>query len=322
MRARARTSLACLLALAISFPHLASAQEPAPAAAAAPSLAGGWNGWAKLTNEWPGLTCRYESGPDAETVHLELNGEAGHLRGSLAIDVPAAAGSGCPALRKRCAIEEVTEAPGTVAFTDSGGNEWTLAVRRQGEVLQGLLAWRAGGPDQPLAEGFTSPDGQRPLSRLSGEVRLRRGAVEPEQGRGTPAASAGGGAAAGGGGAASAPRKTSAGTHLKHLAIVLGANAVGLGLFYGVNRLGKGSSTSGTLTCSPRLCRAGVPGQPCFCDPSQDTGVSCGTTTGGVDLNGACDGKTLLCRSGLSCDILQGASGGVCEDPKAGGRCP
>jgi hypothetical protein len=308
MRARARTSFACLLALAIAFPPPAPAQEPAPAAAAAPGVAGGWNGWAKLTNEWPGLTCRYESGPDAETVHLELSGEAGRLRGSLAIDVPAAAGSGCPPLRKRYAVEEVTEAPGTVAFTDSGGNEWTLAVRRQGEVLQGLLAWRAGGPDQPLADGFTSPDGQRPLSRLSGEVRLRRGASEPEQVRGTPAAS--GGAAA----VASAPRKTSVGTHAKHVAIVLGANVVGLGLLYGVNVLGKGSSTSGTLTCSPRLCRVGPPGQGCVCEPNVDTGASCGTTTAGVELGGTCDGKSLPCRSGLTCDLLPNATDYVCEE--------
>jgi hypothetical protein len=316
MRARARTSFACLLALAIRFPQPVSAQEPASTAApaAAASLMGGWSGWAKLTNDWPGLTCRYESGPDAETVQLELGGVAGRLRGSLAIDVPASAGSGCPALRKRYAIEEVTEAPGTVAFTDSGGNEWTLAVRRQGEVLQGLLAWRAGGRDQPLAEGFTSPDGQQPLSRLSGEVRLHRGAVEPEQARGTGAPAAGS--------PVSPPRKTSVGTSAKYLALVLGANAVGLGLLYGVNQLGKGSSTSGTLTCSPRLCRAGLPNQPCFCDPTQDTGASCGTTSAGVDLGGACDGKTTLCRSGLSCDILQGAPGGVCEDPKGGGRCP
>jgi hypothetical protein len=208
----------------------------------------------------------------------------------------------------------VTETAGTVAFTDSGGNEWTLASRRQGQVLQGLLAWRAGGAEQPLAEGFTSPDGGTPLARLSGEVRLRRvgGAKEPGEGASGPAAPS----------ATGATRKTSLGTHAKHVAIVLGANVVGLGLVYGVNALGKGSSTSGAVTCSPRLCHAGLPNQPCLCDPNQDAGASCGTTTGGVEIGGACDGTSLPCRSGLSCDILQGAAGGVCEDPRAGGRCP
>jgi hypothetical protein len=315
MRARARTSLACLLALVLPFPQPASAQ--APAAAATPGLAGGWDGWAKLTNEWPGLTCRYESGPDAETVHLELSAEAGRLRGSLAIDVPAAAGSACPPLRKRYTVEEVAEAPGTVAFTDSGGNEWQLSVRRQGEVLQGLLAWRQGGPDQPLADGFTSPDGQRPLSRLSGEVRLRRSVSEAEKGETAAAAPGGGTAAAGGAGAvASAPRKTTGGTAAKYVAIVLGANVVGLGLVYGVNRLGKFStnSASGTTTCSPRLCRVGLPGFGCVCDPSQSSGAGCGDTATGVDLLGVCNGTTLPCKSGYSCDLLPGKSVYTCAD--------
>ncbi len=311
MRARVRASLACLLALVFPLPPLASAQTP-PAAAAL-DLAGGWNGWAKLTNEWPGLSCHYESGPDAKTVHLELGGGAGRLRGSLAIDVPAAAGSGCPPLRKRYAIEEVTEAPGTVVFTDSGGNEWTLAVRRQGEVLQGLLAWRTGGPDQPLAEGFASPDGLRPLSRLSGEVRLHRSATEAEPARGTHTAPAGAAAAA------STPRKTGAGTHAKHVAIVLGANAVGLGLLYGANVLGKGSSTSGA-PCSERLCYGGVLRGECSCNPNQTTAVSCGETPG-VDLGGPCNGTTIRCLVGLSCNILQGATEGVCESLSTG-WCP
>jgi len=312
MRARARRSLACLLVLATPCPQLAFAQ--AHAAGAAPSLAGGWNGWAKLANDWPGLTCRYESGPDAETVQLELSGDASGLHGSLAIDMPAAEGSGCPPLRKRYTVADLSEAAGAVAFTDSGGNEWTLALRRQGELLQGLVAWRAGGPDQPLAEGFTSPDGQRPLSRLSGEVRLHRSATEP--GPEATAAGAGGGATA-----ASTPGKTSAGTFAKYGALVLGANVVGLGLLYGANQLGKGSA-SGTNICSPRLCQVGVPGASCVCFPNADTGVSCGSTTGGVELGLPCDGTTRPCRSGFSCDILQGASGGICEDPKGGGRCP
>jgi hypothetical protein len=311
MRDRVRKSLACLLALALAAP-LASAQQAAAVGAATPpaSLVGGWSGWAKLTNDWPGLGCRYETGPDAETVHLALSADSGRLRGSLAIDIPAAAGSGCPPLRKRYSIEEVAQAAGTVSFTDSGGNEWTLAERRQGEVLQGLVAWRTGGPDQPLADGFTSASGQRPLSRLSGEVRLHRNASEPEAG---PAPAAAGGGTS----AASAPRKTSAGTLGKYVAIVLGANAVGLGFVYAANRLGKGSAT-GTTTCSPRLCHVGLANQACSCQPDLDSGVSCGNTGTGVPDGEACDGIGLPCQNGHSCNILPGATGGVCEDRLTG----
>jgi hypothetical protein len=312
MRDRVRKSLACLLTLALSTP-LVSAQQAAPAAAA-PSLVGGWVGWAKLTNDWPGLGCHYETNADAETVHLALSADSGRLRGSLAIDIPAAAGSGCPPLRKRYAIEDVAEAAGSVSFTDSGGNEWTLALRRQGEVLQGLVAWRTGGPDQPLADGFTSANGQRPLSRLSGEVRLHRNAAEPEAKPGAPA-TAGGGASA-----ASAPRKTSAGTIGKYVAIVLGANAVGLGFVYAANRLGKGSA-SGTTTCSPRLCNVGLANQPCSCrQPDQDSGADCKNTGTGVPDGEACDGTVVPCQNGHSCNILPGATAGVCED-KLTGHC-
>jgi hypothetical protein len=319
MRARVRTSFVCLIALVVPLPPLASAQAPGPAAA---GLAGGWSGWAKLTNDWPGLACHYESAPDTDTVHLEINGDAGRLRGSLAIDIPAAAGSRCPPLRKRYAIEEVTETPGTVAFTDSGGNEWTLGVRRQGEVLQGLLAWRTGGPDQPLASGFTGPDGQRPLSRLSGEVRLHRTAPS---GQAAPAATPGAGGAATGAPAASAPRTTSAGTYAKYGAMVLGANVVGLGLVYGANRVGKGSSSGGTVTCSPRVCQAGTPGQPCLCkpigEPNKVTGGDCRSTDGGVPLGGVCNDTDQPCAAQLSCDLVPPDASYKCEDPTTG-RCP
>ena len=101
--------------------------------------------------------------------------------------------------------------------------------------------------------------------------------------------------------------------------MVLGANAVGLGLVYGVNKVGKGSAAGGT-TCSPRLCQVGVPGQGCVCQPSITTGVSCGDTAAGVDLLGICDGRTLPCRSGLSCDLLPNTTSYVCHEP--GTYCP
>jgi hypothetical protein len=298
----ARTATAVALVLALASPCVGDPQE----ASATGGLAGSWEGWAKLTNDWPGTACRYEGGPESTSVHLELSpGTGGPLKGSAAIDLPAAADSACPALRERYAIEEVTVGEGTVSFSDSGGNEWTLSLRRGGSVLQGLLAWRSGGPDRPLAEGFALPDGTRPLARLSGEVRLHRAG---ETAGGT--AGQGGEAAA----PASPPPKGGAGHYLGSLAIILGANVVGLGLLYGVNEAGKGSSQQGVITCSPRICVVGAPGAPCFCEGNVVSGASCGTTPAGAQIGAPCDGHAVPCESALSCNS------GVCEDRF--GRCP
>ena len=243
-------------------------------------------------------------------MRVELSDTDGQLTGSIAIDVPAEAGSGCPPLRKRYAIAETMQAPGTLSFVDSGGNEWTLAVRRNATVLQGMLAWRQGGPEQPLAEGFTAPGGQRPATRLSGEVRLRRGAEEAATAE--PAGAAGPAAE---GAPAASKKKIGAGGHAKNVAIIIGANVVGLGLLYGVNKLGKGASSSGVLTCSPRTCIVGATiNDPCFCEGNVVSGSSCGSTSSGQPLNAPCVVPTQPCQSGLSCNS------GVCQDRD--GRCP
>ena len=308
MHSRAHCVAALALAGTLALPEAGPAQEPEVPRAA--SLAGSWEGWAKLANDWPGQACRYEGGPEATSVRLELGAEGGALKGSVALDLKEEAGSGCPPLRKRYAIAETIQGPGTLSFTDSGGNEWTLAVRRNGAVLQGLLAWRQGGPEEPLAEGFTAKDGRRPASRLSGEVRLRRGEKAAEAGRPAtePAPPAAGGAAA-------PPPPAGAGRHISNLGIVIGANVVGLGLLYGVNELGKGSSESGVLTCSPRFCIVGPTiNDPCFCENNIVSNAPCGTTEGGAPLNAWCDGKTELCQAGLSCNS------NICQDRD--GRCP
>ncbi len=308
MRPRSHRLVAVALAGALALPVTGLAQEPA--APAATGVAGSWEGWAKLANDWPGQACRYDAGTEATPVRLELAGEGGSLKGSVAIDLPAEPGSGCPPLRKRYAIDETIQGPGTLSFTDSGGNEWTLAVRRNASVLQGLLAWRQGGPEQPLAEGFTGPDGKRPMARLNGEVRLRRGgeAADAEGATASPAPAAGGPAA-------TPTPPAGAGRYLGHLGLVLGANVVGLGLLYGVNKIGKGSSESGVVTCSPRTCIVGAAiNDPCFCEGNIVSSASCGTTTGGAALNAPCDGKSVPCQSGLSCNS------GVCQDRD--GRCP
>jgi hypothetical protein len=303
-----------LLSVSLALPQGTLAQEPAAAAAAATvaaSLAGSWEGWARLANDWPGLNCRYDGGPGVTSVRLELTSEAGTLRGTVAIDLAAEQGTGCPPLRKRYAIREVSTGPETASFTDSGGNEWTLSLRRSGTVLQGLLAWQQGGAQEPLAEGFSRPDGLRPMARLGGEVRVVRSGAN-EQGEAAPA---GAGAAAAPEPAAG-PQKTSVGRHARNLAIVLGANVVGLGLLWGANKLGKGSSSAGTVTCSPRVCIVGAPNAPCFCESSSNvvSGASCGSTTAGQPLNAACDGKAQPCQSGFSCNS------NLCEDRF--GRCP
>jgi len=303
MRPRPQRFVAFALAAALAQPCAGFTQEPA--APSGPSAAGSWEGWAKLTNDWPGKVCRYEGGPGATSVRLELSVVEGQLDGSVAIDLPAEPGSGCPPLRKRYAIAQATQGDGTLSFTDSGGNEWALSVRERHTLLQGLLAWHPGGQEEPLAEGFTSPNGQRPTTRLNGEVRLKRG------GEVEPAAPAPTGAAEGT--AAPAPH-TSVGRHMGNLALVVGANVVALGLLYGVNELGKGTSSAGVLTCSPRVCIVGATiNDPCFCEGNVVSGVSCGTTVGGAPIGAPCDGKSVPCQATLSCNS------GICEDRF--GRC-
>ena len=314
MRRFFRRLSALVLASVLVSPPAGVAQEPLeppaepPAQPQAGSLAGSWEGWAKLANDWPGLACRYEGSAEATSVRVELSDTDGQLKGSIAIDLSAEAGSGCPPLRKRYSIPETMQAPGTLSFVDSGGNEWTLAVRRGATVLQGMLAWRQGGPEQPLAEGFTAPGGQRPAAHLSGEVRLHRGAEEASAEEPSGAATKEG--------ATEAPKKKiGAGGHAKNIAIILGANVVGLGLLYGANKLGKGTSSSGVLTCSPRTCIVGATiNDPCFCEGNVVSGASCGSTDGGQPLNAPCVVPTQPCQSGLSCNSS------VCQDRD--GRCP
>ncbi len=271
-----------------------SASPPPPPGPKPKVFSGSFEGSAVLTNEDAGSTCRYESQPGLPSVRLEL-GAGTSIAGSIAIDMPAPAGQACPALRKRYSIAEfVLEGP-SLSFSDSGGNEWTLSFREGGAALQGLLAWRQGGAEEPLGEGFSLPGGRKPLARLQGEVQLRR-------------------VAAGAGAAAPTAAPVGAGKQAGNIAAIVGANVVGLGLLYGANELGKGSSESGVVTCSPRTCIVGAPNEPCFCEGNVLSGASCETTQGGAPIGAPCDGRSVPCQSGLSCNS------GLCEDRF--GRCP
>lgn len=312
-RHRGRRLIAVLLASGLLQPGDAlRAQETA----SPPDAAGSWEGWAKLTSEWNGSVCRYETDPPAVAVRLELRGDSGTLQGSLALDIAAAAGSSCPPLRKRYTVAEVAQGPATLAFTDSGGNEWTLALRRSATVLQGLLAWREGGPDEPLAEGYSLPDGKRPLARLSGEVRLERAAVATAESAAAPSKPAEAGTTA------SPPRKAGAGTAVRHLGVVLGANVVGLAALYGANRLGRGSTAQGAVTCSPHRCIVGAPNTACYCEGVVLSGEPCGSEPGATGLQIGEPGCDVLagrpCAAGLSCNNDGGST--KCEDQS--GRCP
>ena len=286
-----------LLVLSLAAPVPAAPQAAPPQQPPGPkprAVVGSFEGSAVLTNDDAGASCRYESQSGRPSVRLEL-GAGTSIAGSIAIDMPAPEGGTCPALRKRYSIAEfVLEGP-ALSFTDSGGNEWTLSLRESGATLQGLLAWRQGGVEQPLAEGFSLPGGQRPLARLSGEVQLRR-------------------VATGGGAAAPTAAPVGAGKQAGNLVAIVGANVVGLGLLYGANKLGKGSSETGVVTCSPRTCIIGAPNEPCFCEGNVLSGASCETTQGGAPLNAPCDGRSVPCEASLSCNS------GICEDRF--GRCP
>ena len=307
MRTPVRRPGALVIALLLAVPPAGAPQVTSSVA----GLAGDWQGWARFDNDWPGHGCRYESPKEEIAIRLALGSLDGKLQGSVAIDLSPAEGSGCPPLRKRYLVTEVVMAEGMVSLTDSGGHDWDLALKRNGRVLRGLMAWQQGGADQPLADGFAFADGTKPRSRLRGEVRLQKEEATPEDGApGVDEAGAEVGAEA----AVPEERTTSGGNYAKYLGAVLGATAVGLAGLYGVNKLGQGSSEEGTITCSPRRCVVGAPQEPCFCEGNVVSGSECGETETGVPIGGNCNWPTDPCQALLSCNS------GICEDRF--GRCP
>ena len=283
--------LSLTLASALTIGATPRAQEAAPA-----SVFGTWKGTAALTNDSSPTTCRYEGA--AESTVLKLQSTDAGPRAIVRLEIAGVPGSGCPPLHKRYEATNVVIAGSAVSFLDPAGHEWSLAVR-EGRLV-GLVAWKGGGKDEPLAEGFAPPGGTAPLTRLSGEVALDLAAAEGE-----------GKAAAG-----AAEPTTKAATKSKghFLPAFLAANVVGLGAFYGVKKATDDTGSGGVATCSPRYCVYGGISDPCVCNIPITSGASCGQTTYGVTFGGVCNDKTLPCQATLSCN------NGLCDDKL--GRCP
>ena len=175
------------------------------------------------------------------------------------------AGAPCPTLRKRYSIAEfVLEGP-ALSFMDSGGNEWTLSLRRERRDPAGAAGMAAGRRRGAARRGLLAPRRAAPARAVE-----RRGpAAPPGHGRGRER-----------------PRPRSrpvergeAGRpHRRHH---WARTSSALGLLYGANKLGKGSSETGVVTCSPRTCIVGAPNEPCFCEGNVLSGASCGTTRAG-----------------------------------------
>ncbi len=277
-----------VLASVLSIGAVPRIQEPAP-----PGVFGTWKGTATVTNDSPPTTCRYEGG--AESAVLKLQSAESGPRAIVRLEIAGTPGSGCPPLRKRYEATNVVISGSAVSFLDPAGHEWNLAVR-EGRLV-GLVAWKGGGKDEPLAESFAPPGVAAPLTRLSGEVALDRSASEE------------GGSASGTETPAPTAKKKS-----HFLPAFLAANVVGLGAFYGIKKATDDTGGGGTATCSPRYCVFGGVSDPCVCNINITSGASCGQTTNGVPFGGVCNDKTLPCQATLSCD------NGVCDDKL--GRCP
>lgn len=259
----------------------------APPAPAPPAVTGHWSGAAKLTDDSGATPCQYVGASDPPSVTLEISGEATALKGKVTLDLTPPAGSPCPPLRSSSDVQDVTISGSSLRFSDSAGRRWDLAVAL--DVLKGIVS----------SEGA-----------LSGEVSLKRSGAPTPASAGQPA---GGGSPSPAGAAGGAK---GGGSFLSGVGGFVTANVIGLGALFGINKLAneKNQTGTGAVTCSPRSCVAGAPGDPCFCNTNLASGGSCGSTAAGVPFAMACSVPAMPCQSDLSCD------NGICEDKF--GTCP
>ena len=231
------------------------------------------------------------------------------LRGSVAIDLPAAPGSGCPPLRKRYTIAEVRMAPGNACVHRLGRQR--VDARRcaaAARVLQGLLAWQQGGTRPAARRGLRAP-GRRPADGAPD----RRGAPARD-----PAA-AGGDAARRRGAAAARARGRAEGRrgHARRATspTMLGANVVGLGAALRREQAREGQHLGRRPhLLAARLHRRARRTSRASARGNVVSGASCGSTTGGVADRRAVRRHHPPCQASLSCNS------NVCEDRF--GRCP
>ena len=150
-----------LLAGLVAAPAQAAQAPPAPALS--PALrewVGVWSGSAKLSNEAGDAPCAYEGAASPGAVTLEITAAGAGLQGTLKLNLPATAGTSCPAIEKAADLRDLTASASSLTFSGPGKHAWTLG--RRGSELLGTVAWKGAGADEAGA------------LRLAGEVRLEK----------------------------------------------------------------------------------------------------------------------------------------------------
>jgi hypothetical protein len=295
-----------LLAAFCFVARTALPQEPPVLVPENADFSGTWKGTAKFTNEWASPVCTFEGSDKAQApaVTLEVTPQTGEgTSGVVTLEVRPSAGP-CPTLKKRYELPDIKVVGSRLAFVDAGGASWDLALHAG--TLVGIVNWRPGPLDEPLAEGFHAPDGSTPMTRLSGEVRLKR-----EGPQGTPSGPTG---------------KTTAKGTLFGLGNIIVANLVAAGVLLEVHNLSKGGTggQGSQSNCSPRSCTIGGVAGACLCNDQIAQGGSCASSLNGLGgtIGAACFVTTpnplpadTPCANGLSCN------NGVCQDFQTG-QCP
>ena len=179
MRPRPRRLVALALTAALALPPAGFAQEPAapPAPERRRELGGLGEAHERLARA--GVPLRRRAGRHVGAARAERGGGAapgGRWPSTCRPSPPPAARPCASATRSPRRRRAPAPCPSPTRAATSGRSRCGAS----NAVLQGLLAWRPGGREEPLAEGFTSPDGQRPTTRLNGEVRLQRGGEEAQ----------------------------------------------------------------------------------------------------------------------------------------------
>ncbi len=306
-----------LVALALAG-ALARARDEAVAQAAgraAPAgAAGSWVGWARLTNDGAGSAVPLRRGRRPPQVRLELARRELARRGRSRSTCPRRAGLGLPRAAQAL-LDRRGRARGPRAVLHRLGRQRVDAVAaRGGAVLQGLLAWRQGGARAAARRGLLAPRraaaARAPERRgaACGAARRRRTRRNRRQSR---PGRAGGRECRGG-----AVQPAGEGRHAGHLALILGANVVGLGPALRRQQAGQGQLRERASSPARRASASSGPRStsPASAKATSSRAPPAGPTESGAPQNAPCDGNGVPCEASLSCNS------GLCEDRV--GRCP